>query len=130
MTGRVLAVKVIGRNFSAEDRKPGSKKSLSGKTLLYIGGRTNQVPKLRAMAEAYGAALIHHDGGLHENTHSLSALLLKADAALFPVDCISHGAVATVKRICKQLGKSYFPLRRSGVASFAGLIQNLNLDAA
>jgi hypothetical protein len=103
---------------------------LSGKTLLYVGGRTCQVPKLRAMAEEYGASLLHHDGGLHENYHSLHSLMSRADAVLFPVDCISHGAVTKVKRTCKQLGKSYFPLRRSGVSSFAGLIQNLRLKAA
>jgi hypothetical protein len=130
MTVRSPAVKNVYRCFSVEPEGSGLKRTLKGKTLLYVGGRTNQVPKLRAMAEEYGAALLHHDGGLHENSRSLSALTARADAVLFPVDCISHGGMATVKRICKQLGKNYFPLRRSGVSSFACLIRDLSLQLA
>ena len=98
----------------SEGRAAGPHGYLSGKTLLYVGGRSNQVPKLRALAEERGADLLHHDGGLAESAHSLTAMASRADAVLFPVDCISHGAAKKVKRICKQLGKSYFPLRRPG----------------
>jgi hypothetical protein len=110
---------------NAPQRNAGPKGYLSGKTLLYVGGRTQQVPKLRKLAEEQGADLLHHDGGLAESSHSLAALASRADAVLFPVDCVSHSAAAKVKRICKQLGKSYFPLRRSGPASFAALIERL-----
>lgn len=98
---------------------------LSGKTLLYVGGRTNQVPKLRKLAEERGADLLHHDGGLAESAHSLAALTQRADAVLFPVDCVSHSAAKLVKRLCKQHGKDYFPLRRSGLASFEAFIHRL-----
>jgi hypothetical protein len=111
-------------------RASGPSGYLSGKTILYVGGRTVQVPKLRKLAEEHGADLLHHDGGLAESSHSLAALALRADAVLFPVDCISHGAATKLKRMCKQLGKSYFPLRRSGPASFAALIQQLQLTPA
>lgn len=98
---------------------------LNGKTLLYVGGRSNQVPQLRRLAEEYGADFLHHDGGLHESGHSLTALAGRADAILFPVGCVSHRAVTTVKRVCKQLGKSYTPLRSSGLTSFAESIRRL-----
>ena len=111
---------------SACRRSAGQKTDLSGKTLLYVGGRSNQVPKLKRLAEECGADLLHHDGGLEGSSHALAALAMRADAILFPVDCISHGAVATVKRVCRQLGKSYVPLRRSGLSSFAGAIQRLD----
>jgi hypothetical protein len=46
---------------------------------------------------------------------------------MFPVDCISHEAMAALKRTCRQLGKSYLPLRTasltsllSGIASVGG----------
>ncbi len=87
--------------------------------------RSNQIPNLKRLAEECGADLLHHDGGLEGSSHSLAALALRADAIVFPVDCISHGAVATVKRVCRQLGKSYFPLRSSGLSSFAGVIRRL-----
>jgi hypothetical protein len=129
MTGQVLVMRT-GAAFLAKARDPGvGQGDLHGKTLLYVGGRTNQVPKLRKLAEERGADLLHHDGGLAESSSSLARLALRADAVLFPVDCISHSAAMAVKKICKQLGKSYFPLRRSGPASFAAMIERLDLVA-
>jgi hypothetical protein len=126
MTGQVLATRTGGAFLS---RERGAAGDLTGKILLYVGGRTNQVPKLRKIAEERGAGLLHHDGGLAESSSSLARLALRADAVLFPVDCISHSAATAIKKICKQLGKSYFPLRRSGPSSFAALVQNLDLVA-
>jgi Uncharacterized protein conserved in bacteria (DUF2325) len=100
---------------------------LTGKTLLYAGGRSNQVPQLKRLAQDFGADFLHHDGGVDDNSHSLTALAVRADAILFPVDCVSHSAALTVKRVCRQLGKAYFPLRSSGLSSFAGSIQRLKL---
>jgi hypothetical protein len=128
MTGRVLATRTGRLSNAARGASPG-RGDLSGKTLLYVGGRTHQAPKLRKIAEERGAGLLHHDGGLAESSSSLARLALKADAVLFPVDCISHGAAAAVKKICKKLGKSYFPLRRSCPASFAVMIEHLDLAA-
>ena len=126
MTPQYLASHRDGACFSnAERRDTGHRDYLSGKTLLYVGGRTNQVPMLRKLAEERGADLIHHDGGLAESAQSLAVLTSRADAVLFPVDCVSHSAAKMVKRMCKQLGKSYFPLRRSGLASFAAFIERL-----
>jgi hypothetical protein len=110
-------------SLNPKPRDTGARSYLSGKTLLYVGGRTNQVPMLRRLAEERGADLLHHDGGLAESAQSLAILASRADAVLFPVDCISHSAAKMVKRICKQLDKSYFPLRRSGLASFVQFIQ-------
>jgi hypothetical protein len=124
MTPQLSASRTDGLRFSnAQLRDAGPRGYLSGKTLLYVGGRTNQVPMLRRLAEERGADLLHHDGGLAESAHSLAILTSRADAVLFPVDCVSHSAAKMVKRICKQLGKSYFPLRRSGLASFAQFIE-------
>ena len=124
MTPQYLASRGDGICFSnAERQDTGPRSYLSGKTLLYVGGRTNQVPMLRRLAEERGADLLHHDGGLAESAQSLAVLTSRADAVLFPVDCVSHSAAKMVKRMCKQLGKSYFPLRRSGLASFAAFIQ-------
>lgn len=127
MTPHPLALKTKGSCLSTvEEGRAGQRVHLSGKTLLYVGGRTHQVPKLRKLAEARGADLLHHDGGLAESAHSLARLAERADAVLFPVDCVSHSAAKMVKRLCKQLGKNYFPLRRSGPAVFEAFIHSLD----
>jgi hypothetical protein len=48
----------------------------------------------------------------------LQGMISRADAVLFPVDCVSHSAMLLVKRICRQSGKPIMPLRSAGVASF------------
>ncbi len=103
---------------------------LCGRAVLYVGGRSNHIPQLRKLAEERGADFLHHDGGVEDNSYSLTALVARADAVLFPVDCISHGAVTAVKRTCRQLDKRYFPLRSSGLTSFAGALQHLKLPDA
>ena len=90
---------------------------LGGVSLLYVGGRPHQVVQLRQMIEAGGGQLIHHDGGVEERSDLLPGLVSRADAAFFPVDCISHGAALLLKRLCQQAGKPYVPLRSAGIAS-------------
>jgi hypothetical protein len=95
---------------------------LSGLTVLYVGGRPKQMPQLRALIERNNGGFLHHDGGLEDSTALIPGLLSRANVAVFPVDCVSHNAVALVKRFCDQAGKPYLPLRTSSLTSlFAAL---------
>jgi Uncharacterized protein conserved in bacteria (DUF2325) len=97
---------------------------LKGTRLLYVGGRSGHIQLMRAMVEEIHAELLHHDGGQEERKGLLPGLVSRADAVFFPVDCISHDAVTVVKRLCKQTGKPYLPLRSVSLTSFmAGLRQ-------
>jgi hypothetical protein len=95
---------------------------LSGRTVLYVGGRANQIPRLKAFVERTGARFLHHDGGIEHSAALLPGLVTRADHLFFPVDCISHDAVATIKRLCRQLERPYHPLR---TASLAALVASL-----
>jgi hypothetical protein len=90
---------------------------LSGRTFLYVGGRTSQIPQMKALAERASARLLHHDGGIEHGAMLLPGLVSRADHVVFPVDCISHGAVTVIKKLCQQSGKSYTPLRTTSLAS-------------
>jgi hypothetical protein len=60
----------------------------------------------------------------------LAGLISRADLVVFPVDCISHGAMHAVKRLCGQAGKPYAPLRSAGLASFiSGVVRTPVLEA-
>ena len=37
---------------------------------------------------------------------------------MFPVDCVSHEAARLVKRLCRQSGKPWIPLRTASVTTF------------
>jgi hypothetical protein len=93
-------------------------------TLLYVGGRRAQISHLRTFAERSGALLLHHDGGIEERGGLLQGLISRADAVLFPVDCISHAAMSQVKRTCRQSGKLFLPLRGAGLAPFCAALND------
>ena len=93
-------------------------------TLLYVGGRANQIPQMKAMVERMGAHFLHHDGGIENSIALLPGLVGRADQVFFPVDCISHDAVTTIKKLCRQLERPYCPLR---TASLAALVASLTV---
>jgi Uncharacterized protein conserved in bacteria (DUF2325) len=99
-------------------------------TLLYIGGQPARIGHLRALAEEAGAAFLYHDGGIEERGGLLPGLVSRADAVLFPVDCVSHAAMLRVKRLCRQAGKKFLPLRSAGLAPFCAALKDQALFAA
>jgi hypothetical protein len=96
---------------------------LAGITILYVGGRANYVVQLRMLSEACGAAFLHHDGGVDDRSGLLASQVAQADLTYFPVDCVSHNAVAIIKRMARQLGKPYVALRSSGLTSFVSALR-------
>jgi hypothetical protein len=101
---------VVGDTLSAP--------ALPARRILYVGGRPGTVDGLRELLETAGGTLLAHDGGRHDHPSLLPGLISQADQVAFPVDCISHDAALTVKRLCRQIGKSWTPLRSSGLGSF------------
>jgi hypothetical protein len=69
--------------------------NLAGSTLLYVGGRAGLVPQLRMLAERCGATL----------------------------DCVSHNAVAIIKKTARNLGKPYIALRAAGLTTFVAALR-------
>jgi hypothetical protein len=90
---------------------------LDGVVLLYVGGRPNQLAPMRAAVERLGAELLHHDGGIENQSTLLPGLASRSDVILFPVECISHEAANVVKSLCRQSGKRYIPLRSASITS-------------
>jgi Uncharacterized protein conserved in bacteria (DUF2325) len=102
---------------------------VDGLSLLYVGGRPNQVTHLRTLSESRGAELLHHDGGIEHHSDLLAALTSRAEVVLFPVDCVSHDAALMVKRLCRQANKRFIPLRSASTTSFLTALRLL-ADAA
>jgi Uncharacterized protein conserved in bacteria (DUF2325) len=100
---------------------------LDGMTVLYVGGRPNQVVHLRAAAEQSGAAFLHHDGGIEHHLNLLGGLTSQADLVMFPVDCISHHAAYAVKQLCRQAGKRFIPLRSASATSLLAALRQPEL---
>jgi uncharacterized protein DUF2325 len=97
--------------------------TLKGTRLLYVGGRPGHIPRIRAFVEEGQAEFLYHDGGVEERKGLLAGVVSRADAIFFPVDCISHDTVAVVKRLCRQTGKPYLPLRSTSLTSFIAALR-------
>jgi len=91
---------------------------LPAQRILYVGGRPGCTEQMRALLQGAGGELLCHDGGRHDHPSLLAGLISQADRIAFPVDCVSHDAALTVKRLCRQLGKPWLPLRSAGLGSF------------
>ena len=104
--------------------------ALDGRALLYVGGRPAQLGNLRDLSERLGATFLHHDGGVEDRTGLLAGLVSRADIVMFPVDCVSHEAALAVKRLCRQAGKPFLPLRSAGLGSFYAALAGLDAGSA
>jgi hypothetical protein len=100
---------------------------LEGVTVLYVGGRPNQVAHLREATERSGAAFLHHDGGIEHQLNLLAGLSSRADIVVVPVDCISHHAAQAAKQLCRQTDKRFIPLRSSSVTSLLVALQRVEM---
>ena len=76
------------------------------------------------------AGVVVHDGGVDDRSGLLAGLVSRADIVMFPVDCVSHEAVAIVKRLCRQTAKPYVPLRSSGTGSFVSALARTAITPA
>ncbi len=102
-----------------------TERNLCGKCILYVGGRTNLIKHYRMLVEKYGGQFLHHDGGVETSSKKLQKILPKADAVLFPVDCVSHEASLFVKNACKHCDKPCYMLRSSGLSSLTRTLGDL-----
>jgi Uncharacterized protein conserved in bacteria (DUF2325) len=98
---------------------------LAGTTVLYVGGRANQIPQLRALVESSGGQFLSHDGGLEQSLGQLPGFVSRADIVLFPADCVSHAAVAAIKRACRQTATPYSRLRSASLACLMAALPSL-----
>lgn len=102
---------------------------LRGASVLYVGGHPGHVSSLRDIAQGFSAELLYHDGGIDDQMSQLPGLVSQARLVVFPVDCVSHDSMYTVKRLSRQSGKPYIPLRSAGLTSFLAALRSLPADA-
>ncbi|SDR31806.1 hypothetical protein SAMN05443245_4567 [Paraburkholderia fungorum] len=100
--------------------------SVHGKRIVYVGGRPGSNSALKRLVEAAGGDLVVHDGGVEDRKGLLAAALPGADIVVFPVDCIDHDSMNTLKRVCERHQIDYHPLRTASVASFVELMARLH----
>jgi len=114
---------------SRPDAPTPARPDLNNRTILYIGGRLQAVAHFKRLVEACNGSFSHHDGGMEESMDRLKSLFGRADAVVFPVDCVSHAALAEIKRLCRRWNKPYLPIRRSGLSALTRALESYAGDA-
>lgn len=105
---------------SAEEGAP---LDLSGRAILYVGGRASLTCHYRSLVERCNGRFCHHDGGIEAQCSRLTGLMGKVDAVVFPVDCVSHEACGHLKRLCRRHGKPFVPMRGAGLGALLRTLQ-------
>ena len=91
--------------------------NLENKTVLLVGGRKKIKEYCREIVKAGNGTFIHHDGGLEDSKKKLSSTALKADIVICALDCISHSASKSMKRICRKENKNILYLKNTNTLS-------------
>ena len=89
-------------------------RSLQGKTVALVGGLEKAASHYAHLIQELGGDCLLHNG--KEGDKKLAAVIKQADIVFCPVDCNSHGAVVSTKKLCRALQKSCYFLRRSSIS--------------
>lgn len=99
--------------------------TLSGRSVLCVGGRTGAAHHYRKLVERPGGRFMHHDGGMEENLARLDGSIAAADAVICQAGCISHNAYWRVKELCKRTGKPCLYLKTPCLSTFVRGLEQL-----
>ena len=118
----LAAAEVQLREIGSAGAERSLARRLSGKRVLYVGGRPSSTPAIRDLVLRHGGEFQHHDGGFEDRKGLLASGVAWAELVVFPVDCIDHDSAGNLKRLCARHGVPFMPLRGASVASFAAAI--------
>ncbi|WP_415877004.1 DUF2325 domain-containing protein [Burkholderia ubonensis] len=118
------------RTLAEAGSEPTALARVQGKRIVYVGGRPGAHAAIRRLVESAGGSLTVHDGGIEDRKGKLAASIPGADLVVFPVDCIDHDSMNTLKRLCERHRIAYHPLRTASVASFVDLMTDDHDDIA
>jgi hypothetical protein len=120
----------LEERLDAPDDHKADRLALVGMTILYVGGRTSSIPRLRRFIERRNGRLVHHDGGQAQNVSLLAGLIGSADCVVFPVEFVSHQAMQILKRRCHDIGKPFVALPSTGTASLLRALEGIVASAS
>ena len=116
------------QSFIAKSDGPTNRCNLSGKCVLYIGGRAGNICRMCDLVGKMNGRLIHHDGGKEDSLATLKGAISSADAVIFPTDCVSHSSALEAKKLCKKMIKPFLPIRSSSLSSLVEGLNKINFE--
>ncbi|SFG10491.1 hypothetical protein SAMN05660649_00690 [Desulfotomaculum arcticum] len=96
------------------------------KKVLIIGGITKIKHLYKDLIENCGHKCIYLDGYMRRGDKLLEKKIIKCDLVFCPVDCNSHNACASAKKLCRKHGKPIKMLTSSSITNMVQAIQSIN----
>lgn len=99
---------------------------LTGKRMVYVGGRPRNNGVLCRLVQQAGGELVLYAGLIDDDVRpaGFAALLPGADMVFCPLDLIDQDSLAALRRLCVRHGVPWRALRSASVSSFmAGLLK-------
>lgn len=97
---------------------------LCAKRVFMIGGLTKMKSYYKEIVEKAGGEFDYHDGYLKNTSANLEARVKRSDVVICPVNCNSHNACLTVKKICNRYNKQLKILSSSSLSAVANALFN------
>ena len=116
------------QSFVAKSDASTKRCNLSGKCVLYIGGRAGNICRMCDLVDKMNGRLIHHDGGKEDSLATLKGAISSADAVIFPTDCVSHSSALEAKKLCKKMVKPLLPIRSASLSSLVEGLTKINFE--
>ena len=116
------------QSFIAKSDAPTKRCNLSGKCVLYIGGRAGNICRMCDLVDKMNGKLIHHDGGKEYSLATLKGAISSADAVIFPTDCVSHSSALEAKKLCKKMIKPLLTIRSSSLSSLVDGLTKIDFE--
>ncbi|AEG59172.1 DUF2325 domain-containing protein [Desulforamulus ruminis] len=96
---------------------------LCAKRILIVGGITKIKATYKSLIEQWGGEFDYLDGYMKGGERVLDNKIRKSDLVLCPVDCNSHNACLSVKKLCKKHGKPFKMLTSSSISGITQAIR-------
>ncbi|SHK62794.1 DUF2325 domain-containing protein [Desulforamulus aeronauticus] len=96
---------------------------LCNKKILIVGGISKFKSFYRDLIEEKGGKFDYLDGYMKGGERVLDIKIRRCDLVLCPVDCNSHNACLSVKKLCKKHGKPFKMLTSSSVSGITQAIR-------
>lgn len=98
---------------------------LCSKRILIVGGITKFKAIYKSLIEESGGEFEYMDGYMKGGDKALDSKIKRCDIIFCPVDCNSHNACLSVKKLCKKHKKTFHMLKSSSISGISLAIKNI-----
>ncbi|MDO7786318.1 DUF2325 domain-containing protein [Desulforamulus aquiferis] len=111
--------------INSADQNLNKQCNLCPKRILLVGGITKLKAVYKDIIEGSGGEFEYMDGYMKGGDKALDNKIKRCDMVLCPVDCNSHNACLSVKKLCKKHKKPFHMLKSSSISGISMAVSKI-----